>query len=285
MKGVVLMMLVSAMMAIDSVIVRALADSVHPFAIAFTRGFFGLVFFLPWMLAHKGILKSHYRFRHVLRAALKLAALISFFFAFARSPLADVTAIAFTSPIFVTIGAWLFLSEQPRATRIVAVVIGFAGVLILLRPGHSDGIDPGLVFALSGAVLTAVIQLILKPMSARDSTETLVAWNLIVTVPLAAIPAAFVWSMPSWEDWALLALQGFLGAVSMAMATRAFALAEASLIVPFDFLRLPLVALLGYLFFAQVVPVTTWIGGAIIFSSSLLMARSARARIAPTPSG
>ena len=276
--GIALMVLVSAMMAVDSVLVRLLSPGVHPFVMGFTRALFGLAIIVPWIIRRKEILKTEYRSVHVVRAALKLAALVCFFFAFAAAPLADVTAIAFTSPIFVTLGAWIFLSESPQASRILAVVIGFAGVLVILRPGQAS-MPPGLVFALAGAVLTAAIQLILKKMAARDASETLVAWNLILTVPIAAVPALLVWSTPTPFEWAILAVQGMLGAVTMFLATRAMALAEASLITPFDFFRLPFVALLGYLIFAQAVPVSTWVGGTIIFVASLLMARSARRRI------
>lgn len=272
------MMLASALGAVDAVIVRQLSPEVHPFVIGFTRSLFGLLVVLPWILSRPHILKSHYRFRHVLRAALKLASLLAFFVAFATAPLANVTAIAFTAPIFVTIGAWLFLSEKPRALRIAAVVVGFVGVLIVLNPGREAGILTGLHFALLGALLTALIQLILKPMSSRDSTETLVAWNLIATVPVAAIPAAFVWTTPTLTEWALLALQGVLGALAMTCVTRAFYFAEASLIGPVDFLRLPFVAALGYLFFGQVVAMSTWIGALVIFVATVLMAQSARRR-------
>lgn len=270
------MLMVAVIGALDAVIVRFISPSVHPFIIGFTRSLFGLLAFLPWILSHPQILKSQYRFRHVLRAALKLGSLIAFFAAYASSSLADVTAIAFTTPIFVTVGAWIFLNESPRALRLAAVFIGFSGVFVVLQPGQHNTVATGLWLALLGAFLAALIQLILKPMSARDSTQTLVAWNLIVTVPLAAIPASLVWQMPSAFEWMLLALQGVMGALAMAMATRAFALADASLISPIDFLRLPLVAALAYWVFGQVADISTWIGGVMIFTATLLMARSAR---------
>lgn len=275
--AVALMLAATVLGAVDSVLVKLLSGSVHPFVMGFTRALFGLLAMLPWILTRPGILRSAYRFRHALRAGLKLAALVSYFVAFGAAPLADVTAIAFTAPIFVTVGAWVFLAETPRAMRVVAVALGFAGVLLVVRPLQAGGVSAGLWFALLGAGLTAVIQLILKPMSGRDSTQTLVAWNLILTVPIALVPAAFFWDWP--EPWALglLVLQGALGAVAMSCVTRAFALAEASLIVPIDFLRLPLVAALGYGVFGQTVPLTTWLGGAVIFGATLVMARSARA--------
>ncbi|WP_425098702.1 DMT family transporter [Tropicibacter sp. S64] len=277
-----LMVIVALFQAVDAVIVRQLSPQVHPFTIGFARALFGLLLVLPWMVTRKGILTSSYRFRHVLRAALKLAALVAYFFAFALAPLADVTAIAFTAPIFVTLGSWLLLGEKPRLLRIIAVVVGFAGVMIVLRPGQT-GIPEGLLYAILGALLTAVIQLILKPMSARDSTETLVAWNLIVTVPLAAIPLIWFWTAPTPFEWLLLAIQGALGALSMAFVTHAFSLAEATLIAPLDFLRLPMVAGAAWLVFGQAVPVTTWIGGVVIFAATLLMARSARTRTVTAP--
>lgn len=277
-----LMVVAALFQAVDAVIVRTLSPALHPFTIGFARAFFGLLLVLPWIIARRGILRSHYRFRHVLRAALKLGALVAFFAAFAVAPLADVTAIAFTAPIFVTLGSWLLLGEKPRGLRILAVAIGFAGVLVVLKPGQA-GIPEGLWYALLGAALTAVIQLILKPMSARDSTQTLVAWNLIVTVPLAAIPLIWFWTAPTPEQWLLLAIQGALGALSMALVTQSFSLAEATLIAPLDFLRLPMVAMAAWLVFGQAVPLSTWIGGTVIFGATLLMARSARTRTVAAP--
>ncbi|MGJ8569382.1 MAG: DMT family transporter [Hoeflea sp.] len=274
--GVALMMIVAAMTAIDAVIVRAVSPDVHPFVIGFTRSLFGLLLVLPMILFRPGVLRSNFRFRHVVRATLKLASLVAFFAAFARAPLADVTAIAFTAPIFVTIGAWVFLSERPHKFRIIAAIIGFCGVLLVLKPGQSATVPVGLIFALLGSFLAAVIQLLLKPMVGRDSAQTLVVWNLAVTAPIAAIPAYFFWSMPTADQWLLLTLQGVLGAVSMALVTYAFSLAEASLLAPIEFLRLPLVAVLAYLIFGQTVDWSSWVGAAVIFAATLLMATSAR---------
>ena len=274
--GMLLMTIVAALSAIDAVLVRYLADSVHPFVMGFTRAGFGLLVVLPWILTNRDVLSSHYRWFHVVRAALKLVALILFFFAFARASLADVTAIAFTTPMFVTVGAWFFLSERPHPLRIVALLVGFAGVLFVLGPAWQADVPTGLLLALVAAILIAVIQLMLKSMSSLDSSQTLVAWNLLVTVPLALVPAILVWSAPTPAECVLLALQGALGALNMFLATKAFALADASLVAPFEFLRLPFVALLGYLLFAQPVSITTWIGGVVIFAATLVMASSAR---------
>ncbi|MCP4382393.1 MAG: DMT family transporter [Hyphomicrobiales bacterium] len=280
--AILLMIFVALLNAVDTVLVRILTTELNPFVIGFFRALFGLLFVLPWIVSRPGILRSHYRWLHVLRAGLKLMALIAFFFAIAAAPLADVTAIAFTSPILVALGAWLFLGEQVTIRRIVAIALGFAGVLIILAPGGAD-IDLALGYALLGAVLIATIQIMLKRMSATDSTDTLVAWNLVVTVPLAAIPALIVWSTPSLAMLALLALQGVFGAVNMASITKALSLADASVITPIDFLRLPFVAIMAFVLFQESVGLPTWIGAGIIFAATLLMAHAGRTWRSPDP--
>lgn len=277
-SAVGLMIIVAALGAADAVIVRLVSPQVHPFVIGFTRALFGCLAFLPYILFRPDILRSQFRFLHILRAALKLASLVAFFFAFAQAPLADVTAIAFAAPIFVTIGAWIFLSEAPQRLRMIAALVGFVGVLLVLRPGQGAAVPAGLIFALCGALLTAVIQLMLKPMTGRDRPETLVAWNLIVSVPIAAVPAILFWAPIDALMWALLVLQGVIGALNMGLVTRAFSMADASLLVPIDFLRLPFVAAVGYMMFGQIAPLSTWLGGAVIFAATIIMARSARVR-------
>lgn len=278
--GVVLMMLVGVINAVDAVIVRLLAKEVHPFIIGLTRTSFGLLAMAPWILSAPQMLVTQYRLMHVLRAALKLASLIVVFFALADARLADVTAIGFAAPLFVTVGAWFLFGESPQAVRILAVVLGFIGVLIVLKPDWASGlqVSPALLLALLGAVLTAVIQLMLKAMARRDRTDTLVAWNLIVSVPLAAVPAMLVWQNPSAWHWSLLAVQGALGAVNQTMVTRAFQLADASLVAPIDFLRLPFVAILAFVLFQEVAGMSTWVGAAVIFVATMIMAATRRGR-------
>ena len=278
--GVLLMMMVGVVNAMDVVIVRLLAKEVHPLIIGLTRTSFGLLAMLPWILSRPAMLSTQYRLMHVLRAALKLASLIAVFYALREAKLADVTSIGFAAPLFVTVGAWFLFGEKPHAVRVLAVLMGFVGVLVVLRPDWTAGfnVSPALMLALLGAILTAVIQLMLKSMAQRDRTDTLVAWNLIVSVPLAAVPAFLVWQTPTPYHWGLLALQGALGAVNQTMVTRAFQLADASLVAPIDFLRLPFVAVLAFVLFQEVAGMSTWIGAAVIFVATMIMAATRRGR-------
>jgi drug/metabolite transporter (DMT)-like permease len=275
------MALAAVFNAVDAAIVRMLSD-VHPFVIGFFRGAFGLLFVLPWIVSRPQMLKSNYRLMHVWRAGLKLAGLVCFFAAFATAPLADVTAILFLGPIFLTLGAWLFLGERLGTVRVLAVIAGFAGALVIIGPGQSAEVAPALLFALAGAALTAAVQLMLKKMSATDSTDTLVAWNLILIVPISLVPALLFWATPTLVEIGLLALQGVLGALNMTMVTRALGMADASFLAPLDFIRLPAVAVLAFLLFGEVAGFATWVGAAIIFAATLLAAGSgwlARGRV------
>lgn len=275
--AVVIMLCGTLLAGFDAVIVRMLAGGVHPLIIGFFRALFGLLFLLPYLFRRADVLASPYRCLHLLRAALKFASLVALFIAFAHAPLTDATAINFTMPIFLTLGAWLILKEKVAPSVILGVAAGFVGVLIIIRPGAGT-FDPWLLFALAGAVLTAISQLILRRMTLRDTTERLVTWNLLSMVPLGLVAALPVWVTPTPWQLALLALQGGLGALNMALITRAFGMADASFLAPLDFLRLPVVAAMAFLFFGEVAPATTWAGAATIFAAALVAAGGARLR-------
>jgi len=277
-----LMILAAAFNAVDAAIVRVVAVEVHPFAIGFFRALFGLLAVLPWIIMRRRQIATTRLPLHALRAGLKLLSLVAFFAALAHAPLAEVTAIAFAVPIFVTLGAWLLLGEKVGTARAIALPIGFVGIVIILNPS-AHGIPPAIWLAVIGMLLQATIVLILKRMSADESAVTLVAWNLILTVPLAIIPALFVWTTPSWPILGLLVLQGVFGAFNMTLITVAVSLAPASFVAPFDFMRLPFVAILAFLLFGEDVQPTTWIGAALILLTTALVARSSRRKAAETP--
>ncbi|ATN37562.1 hypothetical protein ACO34A_27715 (plasmid) [Rhizobium sp. ACO-34A] len=262
--------------AADAVLVRSLNGEVHPFIIAFFRAGFGALAILPIVARNPRVLVSVYPLRqHTVRAGLKLLTLVAFFAAFSRGPLTDVTAVAFTSPIFVLIGAAMTFGERLGPVRIAALLFGFGGAMLVVSPVGS-GLTLAIGFAFAGALLQALIQLMLKSMSSGDRTDTLVCLNLLLTVPMAAVLAALVWTTPTWHQFGLLALQGVLGAICMSAMTHAFSLADASVVAPVDFARLPMVAVFAYALFGEVAGAATWIGGVMICFAVLLAARPLR---------
>lgn len=274
--GLVIMVFVAMGGAVDALVVRLLAGEIPAIMIGFTRVAFGLLAILPLLVRRPQILRSQARWGHVFRAVLKLGSLVALFAALQSGVLATVTAIGFVSPLFVALGAWAFLREKQGVLRILGLITGFAGMLVILGPALGLGSQVAMTLALVSALLTASIQLMLKVMGARDSALTLVAWNLIISVPIAFLVAIWVWTWPTPFQWSLLALQGVLGTASQLGVTRALQLADASLITPVDFLRLPFVAVMAWLVFSEVPPLTSWIGGALIFVAILVLSLTNR---------
>ncbi len=269
--GISLMFLVAFLGTVDALLVRLLASDVHPLFMVFTRASFGLLVFLPWLKNKKReMLKVERFWLHALRAVLKIIALSLLFYALANASLAAVTTISFAAPFFVMGGAWLFLSEKLKLVRVLSLLIGFFGITVVLNPLNEE-INYFLIFALLSAIFTSVILLILKYMGRRDNADSLVIWNLIITIPLSAIPAFYVWEELTILHWFLLFFQGVVGSAAQFIGTRAFQLADASLIAPVDFVRLPMVSFAAYFFFYEYPNFNTILGAFLIFVALILL--------------
>ncbi len=192
------MLAVAALGAIDAVVVRLVSHDIHPVFMVFARSIFGLLAMMPWIMRYPGMLKTKRFGLHSLRATLKLMSLGALFVAMTGAPLATVTTLGFMSPIFVMVGAWFVFREQPKTLRIAAAIFGFVGVIIVKGPSNSE-FSYFLILALVSALLTATIQLILKYMGKSEGADTLVAWNLIVSVPIALVPALGFWCEPTFH--------------------------------------------------------------------------------------
>jgi drug/metabolite transporter (DMT)-like permease len=214
--------------------------------------------------------------------------MLCYFFAVAYMPLAELTALSFTKPLFATLGAAFVLHEVVRGRRWSAIAVGFLGVLIVLRPGAA-AFSPYAGLVLLSAVASAAVVLLIKQLTVRDGSTTIVFYQTLFLTTLSLPPALLFWRWPGLEALALVALIGALGTVSWLCFTRAFALADASAVMPYEFLKLPITATLAYLLFAEVPSVWTWLGGAVIFGASIYIAhreaRVARAANAAGPSG
>jgi drug/metabolite transporter (DMT)-like permease len=280
-RASLLMLVVAASNATDTAIIRIVAEDLHPLEIGFFRNLFSLLLILPWLYrAGPGVFRTSRLSVHVARAVIKLAALVSLFYAITIMPLADVTAIAFTTPLFVVLGAVLFLGETMRFRRWGAILIGFLGVLVVLRPGTAV-FDPRMLAAVASAIGLAAIALLLKFLSGREPLATIVGLNLVITVPLALLLMLPVWITPGLDLLGLMVLQGALGALGQFSAARAMALADASFLMPIEFVRLPLVVILAYVAFGELADLWTWAGAALIFVSTFYLARRGAGLSAP----
>lgn len=278
-RAIAWMMLTGVLFVIVTGIVRHLGSDLPAVEAAFIRYAFGVLLMAP-MLAralHERLVPRHIGL-YVLRGAVHAAGVMLWFYAMARIPIAEVTAIGFTAPLFTTIGAALFLGERLRARRVTAVVIGLLGTVVVLRPGV-EAIQPGALAQLAAAPLFACSFIVAKKLTATESGAAIVAW-LSVFVTLALLPPALlVWRTPSPEELAWLFLTAMCATAGHYTLTRAFSLGELTLLQPFTFLQLVWAALLGMAVFGEVPTAHTWVGGAIIVGSATYIAhREAAAR-------
>jgi drug/metabolite transporter (DMT)-like permease len=271
-RGIFLMVLASACIAGMHALVRQTTAEIHPFVIAFFRNLTVPIVLAPWLLkAGWTGLRPKRLDLHLWRSAIGVIALLSWFYALSLLPLAEATALNFTSTIFTTVGAALFLGERVRLHRWSAVLIGFAGVLIILQPGR-EAASLGGVLVLASSAFWAGSLLIAKMVTRHDSTLCVVAWTAVLTMLLSLVPALLVWQTPTLRQFALLLGIGTLGTIGYLFLTQALKEAEATIVLPLDFLRLLWATLFGYLMFGELLDLTTWIGAALIAASAAYIA-------------
>ena len=271
-KGIGFMVLACVFFGAMHVGVRHVTQSIHPFEAAFFRNFFGLLVLAPSFITH-GLrpLRTQRFGLHCLRAALNLVAMLSFFYALSITPVVLVQALAFTSPLFTAVLAILLLGERVRARRLTAIVVGFAGTVLIIRPGVQPlEFGPALVLA-SSAVWGYVVVLI-KSLSRTDSTVTITAYMVLLMSPMTLVCALFVWTWPSGGELAVLVGIGIAGTLAQMCMTQSLRLAETTVVLPFDFTKLVWGAFFAWLLFGELIDTWTLAGALVIFSGGLYVA-------------
>lgn len=271
-RGIFLMCLSTVAFAIMHALVRFVSDALPPFQIAFFRNIFGLAFLLPLLVRSRfAVLRTQNIGLHALRGVVNIGAMLMFFTALSMSPLAKVTALSFTAPIFMAILAVLVLGERFRIYRWLAIIFGFLGMLIILRPGIVT-IDTGALLVTGAAALWAVAMVLIKIMSRTESSLTIVAYMGIFLGVFSVIPALWVWQPFGMNTLGWLVMIGLFGTIAQMSLSQALKETDPTALMPFDFLKLIWTALIGAWFFAEVPDIFTWIGAAVIFSSGLFIA-------------
>ena len=282
--GALLMLASCLLFAVMNALFRLMGDlGVHPFQSAFLRSAFALLVFLPVIWRDGGVayLRSPRIGAILIRGVFATGGMVSWVWALKLLPLAEATEVNFTAPLFAVIGSAVFLRERVRFRRWASVLVGFAGVLVVVRPGM-EAVSFGSGLALVAAMFMAGAALTIRSLTGTEPSDRIVAWTTIF-LTVSTLPMAIpVWVWPTWQIWAIGLALGVVGAIGHSLMTRAFAHAEASVVMPLDYARLPFVALIGYLFFAETPTIHTWIGGAIIAASAIYIARR-EAQLAKRP--
>jgi drug/metabolite transporter (DMT)-like permease len=255
-----------------AITIRLASASLPTFEIAFFRNFFGLLALLP-LLYRSGpeVLRTQQLPKYLLRSAIGIGSMFAGFWAIGNLPLSQAISLSYSTPLFVTIAAVIWLGEQVRSRRWAAVIVGFIGVLVVVRPGSAD-FSAGSLVAVLAAVLSSIVAIQIKQLSRVDPADTIVFYTYVFWVPLSLVPALFVWQWPQGIMWLWLVCTGLLGTVAQLLWTRALRLGDVSALTPISFMQLPFVTVLAWLLFDEQISHWTVLGAGIIFIANVYIA-------------
>lgn len=260
--------------AVMIVLVRKASQTFTAFEITFWRALFGLIFMAPWIMRVRlAGLRSNRPGLQLWRNTLHVVGIVMWYYAIARINLTEGMALQFTVPLFTIALAMLILKERVDAQRWIATFVGFAGVLVILRPGLVD-ISLISVIVIVSAMFYAASNVTTKVLAGIDSPNVIVFYMNLIHIPLALIGVALTgWTIPGVVDLGWLI--AVAGAATLAHYCLAHALreADASLVMPYDFLKLPWVTFLAFLAFGEIPSMWGWIGGLVIFASVTYIVR------------
>ena len=262
------MILALFMFTVMGVCIRLSAAHLPVIEVMFFRNFLAVLILLP-LVARIGFgsLSMKRPKLFFLRAAINAVGMFCGFTALTLIPMAQMTALSFTTPLFVTIGAVIFLGEVIRARRIAAIFVGFLGTLIILQPGVVD-ITSGALLALISALSIAMASLIVKTLTRSESQHAIVTWMVVMQAPLALMPSLWFWQWPNLLTWGFLWCMALAGTIAHLCFTRAFSLVDITALQPLEFIKLPFAVILAWIIFAEWPGLWTFVGGAIIFTST-----------------
>jgi drug/metabolite transporter (DMT)-like permease len=255
--------------------VRMLSDHIPTVELVFFRNLIGLVF-LVCILSWRGFgsLRTSRIKAHFVRNTLNFAGMWLWFTGLSLLPLSTAVALHFTLPLMVVILAMLFLGERPSATRIVCTIIGFGGVLVILRPG-TVSIGGAAFLVLASALCYAGVGIFTRVLGRTEAPATTTFYYQAMVAGFALIPTMFVWVTPSLEDIPAMLLLAAAGTAAPYCLVRGLVHAEVTIVEPLEYLRLPFTATLAWLIFNEATDPWTWLGAVIIALSTWYMTRHA----------
>ena len=253
---------------------RELASEFNTFQILFWRSASGVIIVMSLVLLNKERnLKTQFVGRHFFRNLCHFASQYGWFYAIGFVPLAKVFAIEFTTPVWLALMAAIFLNERITLKRWMAIGLGFAGVLIVTRPCFSES-SYGEISVLGSAIGYAAVYAITKSVADKDSPLTILFYMVVIQTPISFVFAIEYWSWPaSGTSWFWVTMVGASALSGHYCMTRAFQLADASAVVPIDFLRLPIIAIVGYLAYSEIIEIWVAVGAILIIIANYINIR------------
>ena len=272
-RGGLFIVMSSLLATVMTIGVRDLTDTVPSMEVALARSVVGLAILLPLIAVRRGAsLRTKRLPLHVVRGLLGVVAINCGFYALSQLPLATVTVLFFTAPLFVTIFAVPLLGEEVGWRRWAATAAGFVGALVVIRPGAGE-FDPVMLVPVASSLLFALILIMGKKLSTTETPYTMMLYAGIVMTIGCLPPALAVWTPPTPTDLLLMAMVGLFGTARSYTDIRGYAVGEASFVAPFQYTRIVLATVAGYVLFAEMPDSFAMFGAAIIIASTLYIAQ------------
>jgi drug/metabolite transporter (DMT)-like permease len=260
-----------SLMLIMAIAGRETTRELNVFQIMEVRSLLGFVLLYPMIHRAGGfaVLRTSRLPQHIARNLIHYVAQLGWFFALTLIPIGQVVAIEFTMPIWTAILAASFLSERMTPWKIAAIVLGLIGVIVIVRPATGE-INPGQLIALGAAVGFGISMALVKSLTRTESALSILFWMLVVQSAAGLLPTLYVWSWPSTYVWGWMLVIAVCGTFSHYCLASALRYADATIVVPMDFLRVPLTATAGWLLYSERLDAWTVFGAALILTGNLL---------------
>ena len=247
--------------------VKLLSDDLHPVIICFYRCLMGLIIVIPFIAKNNfQALKTDNMQLQILRALINIVSMICWFTAIGMMHLEKATALGFTTPLFTTVLAVIVLGEVIRFHRTAALLFGFIGILIIIRPGYLP-FEFGTILMLIASFSFSFVLIFVKKLSATDSSLTIIFYHLLYMTPAFFILSLFYWQTISLNQLFVFTLMGGSGLLSHWCLAQAFKMSDTTFVMPLQFTKLIWASLIGLFIFAEQPDIWTWVGGVIIFIS------------------
>jgi drug/metabolite transporter (DMT)-like permease len=263
-----------SLMLVMAVAGREATRELNVFELMELRSLLGFAMLAPliWRAGGPSILKTARLPQHIARNAVHYGAQIGWFFALTLIPIGQVVAIEFTMPIWTALLAASFLGERITLFKLAAIALGLIGVIVIVRP-DTGAVNPGQLIALIAAVGFGVSIALVKSLTRTEATVSIIFWMLVVQFCAGLLPTLYVWTWPSAVIWGWIVVIAFCGTFSHFCMARAMLYADATIVVPMDFLRVPLTATAGWLIYSERLDLLTVLGAVLILSGNLLNLR------------
>jgi drug/metabolite transporter (DMT)-like permease len=264
-----------ALMLIIAIAGREATRELNVFQILEVRSTLGMLMLLPLVLLNGGFaaMRTSRPLQHVARNLIHYAAQLGWFFALTLIPLGQVVSIEFTMPIWTAILAAGFLGEPVTRAKIAAILLGVLGVIVIVRPAAGE-INTGQLIALGAAVGFGISIAMMKSLTRTEKTVAIIFWMMLIQSAAGFLPSLYVWKSPSAYAWGWMVVIAFCGTFSHYCMARAMLYADATMVLPMDFLRVPLTAAAGWLIYSERLDMFTVLGAAMILSGNLVNLRA-----------